>query len=162
MKQRLYIIGFMGAGKSTFASHLARAWDLPWWDSDLLLEQWQGVPADSQLAADPPAFRRREARLLKELARIRCGVFSLGGGVVEGAANRQLLGKLPVLLLDPGVEECWRRVNSAPRQRPLATDYESFVSLYNKRLDLYIKCSRWQLPSRQNFGHMLAELNEIL
>ncbi|MTI94932.1 MAG: hypothetical protein FH749_05500 [Firmicutes bacterium] len=145
MKLLLFLIGFMGSGKSTLGHYLAREWDLPLWDSDHLLEVWQGDSPGNQLHADPVAFRAREQILLGELARLKRGIIVLGGGVVESENNRNLLQSLPVLLLDPGPDICWHRVQTSSQYRPLAVDKESFYALYNRRQELYRQCCLWQL-----------------
>ncbi len=145
MDKQLFIVGYMGAGKTSLAQDLSQKWNVPCWDSDALLEQRIGTSADEQLALDEKLFRARERYLLEQLAVIEWGIVSLGGGIVEDRESREMLKELPVLFLDTDVDTCWKRVSEEERQRPLATDYDSFCLTYQRRRNLYFACSRWSV-----------------
>lgn len=160
MDKQLFIVGYMGAGKTSLAQTLSQQWNVPCWDSDALLEQRFGLPADEQVASDEKLFRNRESRLLEQLATIQWGVASLGGGIIEEQENRKLLKKLPVFFLDTDVDTCWQRVKEENRQRPLAVNYDSFCFIYQRRRELYLECSRWSVLGTYAYQDILRLLED--
>ncbi|PWN28555.1 Shikimate dehydrogenase [Jaminaea rosea] len=89
----IFIIGMRGSGKTHLGQVAARALSRTFLDADVLFEEKHGVLGEFVKAHGWPGFRKAEAELLADLIRSRgtgC-VISLGGGVVEGEANRALL-----------------------------------------------------------------------
>lgn len=88
----IYLVGMMGAGKTTIGKQLARALARSFIDLDRELERRTGVriPVIFDIEGEP-GFRAREARLLGELAAGRDLVVATGGGVVLDPANRACL-----------------------------------------------------------------------
>jgi len=97
----LVLVGFRGAGKTTVGRILARKLGRAFVDLDETIEREQGRSARRIIEDDGEAvLRRLEERALRDLlepadrAAARPAVVSVGGGVVERAASRRLLGKL--------------------------------------------------------------------
>lgn len=88
----LFLVGPMGAGKSTIGRRLASRFGLPFIDLDEEIERRNGVaiPLIFELEGEP-GFRQRESRLLDEVTQQRGVVLATGGGAVLSADNRQLL-----------------------------------------------------------------------
>lgn len=158
----LIITGFMGAGKTSVATIAAAKWNCPSYDTDQVLGELYQESAEEQLIADPVAFRRREAELVARLVRLDRGIISLGGGAIEDPGTRALLRGKPVVFLDPGVDICWQRVRADSQLRPLATDYESFLALYNKRRPLYLSACRWQIVGDLSPEQVLVKLENLI
>jgi shikimate kinase len=88
----LFLVGPMGAGKSTIGRRLAAHFQLPFVDLDEELERRNGVSVALIFELEgEPGFRQRESRLLDELSRRQGVVLATGGGAVLAEANRKML-----------------------------------------------------------------------
>lgn len=116
----LFLIGPMGAGKTTLGKRLAAHFDLPFVDLDAEIEAHTG--AGVALIFDiegEPGFRRRESMLLDECSARDGVVLATGGGAVLHAHNRELLmARGFVVWLQTDVEQQLQRL-ARDRQRPL-------------------------------------------
>lgn len=88
----LYLIGPMGAGKSTVGRRMARALGLQFVDLDQVIEHEAGssIPLIFELESEP-GFRQREHAALAKMTALDGIVLATGGGSVLAEANRQLL-----------------------------------------------------------------------
>lgn len=137
----LFIVGPMGAGKTSIGRRLAAQLALPFIDLDLAFEERSGVSIALTFEIEGEAgFRRRESALLAELVNQRGIVLSTGGGAVLDAGNRELLRNNGfVIWLDADVETQLHRLH-ADRKRPLlgvADRREQLMKLATLRNPLY-------------------------
>ncbi|HEX7348140.1 MAG TPA: shikimate kinase [Rhodanobacteraceae bacterium] len=116
----LFLIGPMGAGKSSIGRRLAAHFDMPCIDLDAAIEERTGTRVATIFEIEGEAgFRRRESALLAELADRDGVVLATGGGAVLAADNRAVLhARGFVLWLKASVEQQMRRL-VRDRQRPL-------------------------------------------
>src|SRR5262249_46328836 len=94
MKRRgnLYLVGMMGAGKSTIGRLLARRLKLRFIDCDDEIERRCGVAVPLIFDIEGEAgFRTRESQVLEELTAMQNVVLATGGGAVLDAENRRRL-----------------------------------------------------------------------
>jgi shikimate kinase len=92
LPERIFLIGYRGAGKTTVAGLLAERLCWAWIDADAELERRAGKSIGQIFAEEgEAAFRRRESALLPELARRTQQIIATGGGVVLDPVNRGLL-----------------------------------------------------------------------
>src|SRR5438270_5891141 len=90
--ENIYLVGLMGAGKTTVGRWLARRLKLRFLDSDQEIERRCGVKIPVVFEIEGEAgFRVREAQVIAELTALEGIVLATGGGVVLSAQNRQLL-----------------------------------------------------------------------
>lgn len=139
MSSAIYLVGFMGSGKSTIGRRLAAALALPFVDLDDDIETVTGRTIADVFSNDgEAAFRDAEHAALA--ARVRTGaaiVLALGGGAFTFARNRELLaGTGKSVWLDCSFEMALRRV-SGFAHRPLAKDPAQFRALFEKRVADY-------------------------
>jgi shikimate kinase len=140
-KSRIFLVGFMGAGKSTvgpmLASHLA--WDFIDLDQQIEKEHGRTIRQFFEMEGEPQ-FRRKETEaLLKLAARRRC-VIALGGGAFVQAANRPILSELGVsVFLDCDLEIILARC-SIDGTRPLLQTPDQVKRLLESRLSSYRQC----------------------
>jgi len=90
--QNIYLVGLMGAGKTTVGRQLARRLGRPFFDSDHEIVARTGVPIPTIFEIEgEEGFRRRESQTIAELAQSRDIVLATGGGAVLRPENRQCL-----------------------------------------------------------------------
>jgi shikimate kinase len=116
----LFLIGPMGAGKSSIGRRLAGHFGMPCIDLDAAIEERTGASVATIFEIEgEDGFRRRESELLAELAARDGIVLATGGGAVLVPANRTLLHERGfVLWLQTSVEQQLHRL-ARDRQRPL-------------------------------------------
>jgi shikimate kinase len=94
-KKRVFLVGFMGAGKSTVGSLLAGALGWEFIDLDQAIEKQQGKAIREIFEAEGEAeFRRIETAMLNALASKSQIVVALGGGAFAQASNRASIARL--------------------------------------------------------------------
>lgn len=116
----IYLIGSMGAGKSTLGRLLASTLKRPFYDSDKVIEERCGasIPWIFDLEGEE-GFRIRENQIIDELTQLEGIVLSTGGGSVINQENRQHLKERGVVIfLRTTVEQQLLRT-SKDRNRPL-------------------------------------------
>jgi shikimate kinase len=87
-----FLVGPMGAGKSTVGRQLARALQLSFLDSDKVIEERTGASISLIFEIEGEAgFRDREAQVIDELTRQENLVLATGGGAVLRESNRRHL-----------------------------------------------------------------------
>ena len=93
MKKHLFLIGFMGSGKSTIGKHLAELKNHPFLDTDLLIEEKiQQNLKDFMLESGEISFRLLEREVLKEVIDSQQkSVVATGGGLPCFEENTKLL-----------------------------------------------------------------------
>ena len=89
----LFLVGPMGAGKSTIGRRLAAALGREFYDSDREIERRTGASSSLIFELEGEAgFRSREQAVIDELTRLSHVVLATGGGAVLDPLNRQALG----------------------------------------------------------------------
>ena len=137
----VFLVGMMGAGKTSVGKLLARKLGKVFYDSDHVIEERTGVriPVIFELEGEA-GFRARETTVLEELTAVSGVVVATGGGAVLSAHNRAILrerGK--VVYLRASVSELWNRTRH-DRNRPLlqtADPYARLCELHAMRDPLY-------------------------
>ncbi|MDE2752889.1 MAG: shikimate kinase [Gemmatimonadota bacterium] len=119
--RRIVIIGFMGAGKSTVGSALARCigWDFV--DLDDEVARREGMPVHEIIRERGIAgFRRVESTVGRELLRCRATVISVGGGWPAESGHMDMLDSTTVSIwLRVGAETALDRIAGSDTARPL-------------------------------------------
>ena len=140
----MFLVGFMGSGKSSVGHELARRLGWEFVDLDTLIEsrERQTVPTIFRDHGEAH-FRRAETAALQGLISglERNSVVALGGGAFVGEQNRQLLHDWPTVFLDAPAEELWRRCCADSSERPLRKERSQFEQLHRDRLPSYRKAT---------------------
>jgi shikimate kinase len=139
----VYLVGLMGAGKTTVGRLLARRLKLRFVDSDQEIESRCGVKIPVIFEIEGEAgFRSRESQAIAELTALEGIVLATGGGAVLAAANREhLAAGGTVVYLRAKPEDLYVRVRH-DRNRPLlatAAPLERLRELYAERDPLYLE-----------------------
>lgn len=118
--RNIFLVGLMGAGKTSVGRVLARRLGLPFVDSDHEIEARTGVkiPTIFEIEGEE-GFRKREVQVIAELAQREGLVLATGGGVVLNPDNRAVLktGGM-VVYIDVPPENLYERIRH-DRNRPL-------------------------------------------
>lgn len=116
----LFLVGMMGAGKTTVGRMLAQAMGFEFVDADRELEARSGALVATIFSVEgEEGFRRREAALLDELSQRPGIVLATGGGaVLNDDTRRRLRERGLVLYLRASADEIHRRTRN-DRSRPL-------------------------------------------
>lgn len=119
-KSNIYLIGFMGTGKSTVSKELKKLTGRTIVDTDEVLESRAGMSIPQIFdRMGEAAFRQMESDLMKELAAESDLIVSCGGGVILREDNRETMKKSgTVVLLTAKPETVLRRVKNDDH-RPL-------------------------------------------
>lgn len=149
----IFLVGPMGAGKTTIGRQLAKSLGLDFVDSDHEIENRTGVgiPLIFEVEGEE-GFRRREREMIDELTRRGNIVLATGGGAVLDAANRaHLSARGQVVYLHASLEHLLKRT-AKDRNRPLLqTDnprarlqqiLEQRDPLYREIADLVVETDR--------------------
>jgi len=137
----IFLVGLMGAGKTSIGKLLAKRLGKAFFDSDREIERVTGVKIPVIFEIEGEAgFRAREARMLAELVLQRNIVLATGGGAVVSPDNRKLLAQNGVVVyLRAAVPDLWNRTRH-DRNRPLLETAEPLATLerlYAERDPLY-------------------------
>lgn len=122
----IFLIGPMGAGKTTIGRQLARRLKMEFFDSDRVIEERTG--ADIPLIFEKEGeqgFRKRETAIIDELSSMHNIVLATGGGAVLDKTNRDNLVKRgTVFYLNSNLESLLERTHK-DKNRPLLHAEES-------------------------------------
>lgn len=140
-KINIYLIGFMGVGKSAVGRSLAQELGYEFVDSDAAIESAQACSISEIFnVRGEPAFRAMEREFIENGHRPRGCVVSCGGGlVIEPGMSELLLSKGVVICLFAGEETIYERTVRS-RKRPLldvADPVAKIRELLEKRLPIY-------------------------
>lgn len=135
---KIYLVGFMGAGKSTVAKALARRMGWRAEDIDALIESRERLHISDIFAQQgEPYFRQVEREVLAEMLAPRHVVVATGGGTFADPESRTaMLADGAVIWLDVPLERVFDRV-PADGRRPLAADRARMEQLYERRRMAY-------------------------
>src|SRR6266446_10051488 len=121
----IFLLGFMGSGKSSVGQELARRlrWDFLDLDARIEYRERRTIPEIFRDNGEP-GFRLVETTALCELTESleRDTVVALGGGAFAQEKNRALILHWPTVFLEAPVDELWRRSSEEEDTRPLRKD----------------------------------------
>lgn len=171
---RIFLIGYMGAGKTTLGKAFAREMGLTFVDLDWYIEE-RFHKSIRQLFTErgEDGFRELEKRMLHEAAEFEDVVISTGGGTPCFLDNMEYMNTMgDTIFLDVDIKVLFRRLKVAKQQRPLLvqkTDEELMAFIMEnlqKRLPFYIKAKHVfngeKLEDRHQIKESVERLKELL
>lgn len=116
---RLYVIGYMGSGKSTLGRKVARVTGLPFFDTDKIVEEMEGATiADIFAYAGEEYFRKAERVALERCSEEENAVISTGGGLPVWGDNMEFIVEQGVsIYLKRTPEQILSRLSPYGRQK---------------------------------------------
>ena len=136
---RVFLVGFMGAGKSAVGRALAERAGLAFTDTDAEVERTAGMPIEEIFQRfGEGAFREAEQAALRALETGPPAVVATGGGLFLGVENRRLVRRLGrSVWLDVPLELAAARVAGGPRRPLWSEDRLSLRVLFERRRAAY-------------------------
>jgi thiamine-phosphate diphosphorylase len=135
---RIFLVGFMGCGKTTVGRLVAERLGLPFVDLDTEIERISGLTVRAFFeASGEEAFRQREALFLSGTETLEAAVVATGGGSFIPEGNREVIKRLgAVVFLDVPFPAVARRL-AGKTDRPLFKDPEAAARLFVERAPFY-------------------------
>ncbi|MCW2311779.1 shikimate kinase [Rhodoferax antarcticus] len=163
------LIGLPGSGKTTVGRQLSRRLQVPFFDSDAVIEQQLGCSISEFFEREgEERFRDIEARVIDELTQVPEGVLSTGGGAVLRPENRaHLHARTQVIYLNSSPDDLFRRLRH-DKNRPLlqvADPLGRLRELYLQRDPFYRETAHFQVatgrPSVSSLVNMILMQLEL-
>ncbi len=162
----IYLIGYMGSGKTTVGEELSRMTGFSFLDMDSEIQRTEHNSIRTIFnEKGEPYFREVEAALLQSLAHKKGIVVSCGGGIVLDVQNRKLLNNSGgCVFLDGFPKDMFARIKEDPN-RPNAyfeTEQEEerlmqFNRRYQKRKDFYLESANFTVFIDKETPEQIAE-----
>lgn len=154
---KVYLVGFMGSGKSAIGKRLSTFLNIPFYDMDAEIVALAGmsIPELFELHGEEK-FREMETDFLRSFRDEFC-IIATGGGVAMRAENREIMRRTGlVFYLNSTFRDIWRRV-STDTNRPIVqrSSRQELEALFLKRKPLYIQCAHIKVETTNR------SLNEI-
>ena len=143
MTNNIFLVGAMGAGKSTVGRRLAKKLDAQFYDSDKAIEEKTGVNIPTVFEYEGEnGFRQREEKIINELCQLDGIVLATGGGAILSETTRKLLStRGMVFYLKASVDTLVSRTKGATNRPLLKTSnkQQTLSALLERRDPLYLK-----------------------
>jgi shikimate kinase len=136
----IYLIGFMGSGKTTVGQVLSEKLEVPFVDVDQEIEKRLGKRIVNIFEVEGESgFRKQETTVLRSIQNIP--IVSTGGGIVEREENITFMKKSGIIVyLQTSFERITKRL-TGDSSRPLWKGNEETRNLYQRRIKLYEACA---------------------
>lgn len=165
MDVNLYLVGFMGTGKSTVGRQVARQLEFEFLDSDHEIERLEGKPV-SQIFAEQgePAFRAMERKFIEQgHPAARC-VISCGGGLVVPPGMLELLRSRGVIIcMHAPIETILQRTMHATHRPLLQVENpeQRLRDLYAQREELYRRTGTMVLTDKRPLREIVSHVMRV-
>jgi shikimate kinase len=157
----IFLVGPMGAGKSSVGKYLAKQLGMIFFDSDEEIEKRTGVELGWIFDKEgEDGFRRREAAVIKDIAKLCNIILATGGGTVAVEENRSILAERgTIVYLEVSLKHQHPRVVNDIR-RPLLqvkNREEVLVKLQEEREPLYDALADFRVPTDNRTVRAVAD-----
>ncbi len=166
-QQNIFLVGLMGAGKTSVGRMLAKRVNKEFFDADAEIERSTGVriPVIFDIEGES-GFRAREEKVIERLTAMQGIVLATGGGAVLSPVNRaRLRTHGHVIYLRAAPEDLWRRTRR-DRSRPLlqtANPLAKLKELHAQRDPLYSEVADLVVDTgSQSVGTLTTHIQSLL
>jgi shikimate kinase len=163
----IFLVGLMGAGKTTVGKILAKHFDKSFYDTDHEIEKRTGVKIATIFELETEVgFRKRESAVIKDLSMQQNIVMATGGGAVIAEVNRQALKDNGVVIyLRADINELWQRLRH-DKHRPLLKNVDirqKITQLYAERDPLYTEVATFTIDTgKQAVSQVITKIEQAL
>ncbi|WP_212005869.1 shikimate kinase [Chitinophaga sp. HK235] len=153
---KIFLLGFMGAGKSYWGKQLADHWQLPYYDLDeVIVEAEEMAISDIFATKGEDYFREKESLLLRELSRQDNFLISCGGGTPCFQDNMDFMNEHGITIwINPSLEAMVERLQRKKHKRPLIQDLDD-----EDLLDFVEKKMAERRPFYEQSRHIISSDN---
>ena len=159
---KIFLIGFMGTGKTFIGRKLAAELNLPFYDLDEELEKNTSITIEQIFVQFGEIFFREiESGLL--LNWNKDGIAATGGGIVENEQIREFLKKEENICvwLNPAWKTIKKRINGSARPLVKNLSFDELKKLWEKRLPFYKECSNLVI-SKESEREIISDISEFI
>ncbi|VFP81638.1 shikimate kinase AroK [Buchnera aphidicola] len=151
-KKNIFLVGPMGAGKSTIGRYLSKLLNMRFYDSDIEIEKRTGVDIDWVFEVEGESeFRIREEKIINELTNKKGIILATGGGSILSSKSRDFLfSRGTVVYLRATVNEQLIRTKIG-KKRPLLSIN------YNKNKKILHDLFQIRDPLYKNVSHIIVD-----
>lgn len=168
-RKAVFLVGFMGAGKTSVGRLLAQrhGWRFVDLDDQIVARTGKSV-ADIFREHGEEHFRSLETEALRLLLNALFDgdptVVALGGGAFVQRSNQDLLSQagVRVVFLDAPLDELQNRLGQSDPTRPLTADFEHFRHLYDERQPEYRRAPHRVQTAGKDVVEVVRELESLL
>ena len=166
MKNKIFLVGPMGSGKSSTGRLLASKLNLPHFDLDSKIEKHENMTISNIFTKHSEEyFRNLESSMLQKLSREREFVMSTGGGCIMRDSNLSIMRHGLVIYLRISIDEQYNRVKNR-KHRPLLNTEDALTTLErlnNEREAIYADISDIQIDvSNLNKEEVLSKVVDLM
>ena len=154
---RIFLIGFMGSGKSTIGHVLEQLYSVDFADTDHYIEEKQQRKISDIFAKEgEDYFRDLESNTIQS---IEAKIISTGGGIIERQENISIMkGRGKVVYLSASFEEISRRLEG-DASRPLwKQDRNARIALFERRVPIYEAAADYIVHTEGKTAEQIANL----
>ena len=149
--KKVYLVGYMGCGKSAIGKRISFAAKLPFYDMDTEIEKKMGLSIPEIFERYGEAyFRELETEFLRSFRDEYC-IIATGGGVAMRKENREIMRATGlVFFLNAPFRDIWRRI-ATDRNRPIVqrSSRTELEALYNARKPYYLNAAHFKVETER-------------
>jgi len=159
MTEQIFLIGFMGVGKTYLGERLAEELNLDFNDLDREIEKEAELDVnDIFKLKGEKIFREMEAEILKNWN--KPGIISTGGGIIELQENRDIIKTKKTIWLNPSWQIIKSRILNSYRPLALERSEDELYKLWEQRKVLYKQCADIEF-TKSSLDDLLELLSEM-
>lgn len=164
-KRNIFLVGPMGAGKSTIGRHLAEQLHMDFYDSDQEIERRTGADIGWVFDVEgEEGFRKREEQVIGELTELQGIVLATGGGAIKSNVTRNRLSARGIVVyLETPIEKQLARTQRDKRRPLLQTEEDPrdvLERLAGEREPLYQEVADYVVHTDEQSAKLVA--NQIV
>ena len=164
MHANILLIGLPGSGKTTIGYALAQEWQIPFYDTDYLLEKkYKKTCAEIYKEMGGERFRASEIEILKALPKNTLCVIAIGGGLPALEEAIPLIDQLGICFyLDEKMDTVLARRSKKPLPS-FAKDWEHYKIAISQRLPYYEALADYTIQcSDKSPEEIISEIDSLL
>ncbi|AYN24551.1 shikimate kinase AroK [Buchnera aphidicola] len=160
-KRNIFLIGPMGAGKSTIGRQLSQQLNMEFFDSDQEIEKRTGANISWVFDVEGEnGFRQREVKIIDELTKKQGIVLATGGGSVKFKENRNILSARGIVIyLETTIEKQLSRTKRDKKRPLLQSNISNRIVLENlayERNPLYEEIADFKIQTDNQSAKSVA------
>lgn len=156
LKSNVFLIGFMGAGKTDVAKKMSQICGIDFFDTDDFIVK-TSRKSISELITEKSQneFRKLENIAIEQSIKQK-QIVATGGGCVENSNSVDILKQGYCVMLDVNYKTAYSRVLESS-SRPLLSNFESGEELFNKRAKLYEQLADYKINTKNKSVDVVAK-----